>query len=102
MAQHTLKGTTTAGTPVVASTFLAAGTNTRFAWAIIQWKSNSQGNMYVGDNLTPKPFSANTPAVSAGNSVTLPFTGVPGLYDFRTLLIDSDSSGDFLILYGRG
>lgn len=102
MAQHTLKGTTTAGTPVKAITFLAAKTPARFAWAIIQWKGTNSGNMYVGDNLTATPFSANTPAITPGNSVTLPFTGAPGTYDFNTLLIDSDNNGDFLILYGRG
>lgn len=102
MAQHTLKGTTTAGTPVTVSKFLAANTPSRFAWAIIQWKTTNAGNMYVGCNVTPTPFSSNTPAISAGNSVLLPFTGAPGTYDFHSLLIDSDSSGDFLILYGRG
>jgi|SRR5579859_1699063 len=102
MSQHTVKGTTTAGTPVKVSTFLAANVPRRFAWAIIQWKTGNTGNMYVGDPLTPLPFSSNTPATTNGNTVTLPFTGVPGLYDFGSLLIDSDNNGDFLILYGRG
>ncbi len=102
MSQHTVKGTTTAGTPVKVSSFLAANTPTRFAWAIIQFKQGNSGNMYVGDNKTPTPFSSNTPAITGGNSVTLPWMGAPGLYDFTTLLIDSDTSQDFLILYGRG
>lgn len=101
MAQHTLKGTTTAGTPVKLSTFLGANVSGRCAWLIIQWKTGNAGNMYVGDPKTALPFSANAPGIGGGNSVTLPYMGAPGTYDFTTILIDSDNNGDFLILYGR-
>lgn len=87
--------TTTPGTPI------ALGGLTRYAWVIIQWKTGNTGNLYVGGTTTTKPLSANCPATTAGNSVTLPFAGAPGAYALNNILLDSDNAGVALWTAGR-
>ena len=89
--------TTTPGTPV------KLGGQVRCSWIIIQWKSGNMNNMYVGGPKSAKPFSASSPAITTGNSVTLPnIATCPCPYSLDSILVDSDNAGAVLFLYGVG
>lgn len=89
--------TTTPGTPIV------LGGQVRASWVIIQWKTGNTGSMYVGGLTTVKPFSANAPAITAGNSLTLPNISTSPLpYSLNAILVDSDNAGAVLFIYGKG
>lgn len=106
--------TTTPGKPISLGSGLSASQSapvgggaigaqsSRAAWVIIQWKSGNTGNMYVGGPTTNTPFSTNCPAITNGNSITLPWQGTPGAYGLDKILIDSDNAGAVLFIYGKG
>jgi len=92
---YTGKKLTTPGTAV------ALGGQVRASWVVIQWPAGATGNLYIGGPTSTAPFSANCPAITAGNSVTLPAMGVTLPYSLDKILIDSDNAGTAVFLYGK-
>lgn len=99
MVYHKRVNVTTAGTAVplatVAQDIAAAG------FVSIQARSTNTGTIYIGSSTVPNNHAGGFEINVGDTAVAFP-TGAPGVWDLKSIFINSDVDGEGVnVLYGR-